>query len=393
MVTSGTYTGEGNVNLKFNGKAIVVKSEYGPGSTIIDCQSTSQTRGFTFDNNETNQSKVIGFTIKNGNANYAPVHSGGGIYVASSPTIDNCIIEKCKTLVGGGIQIFNPSSIITPIIKNCTFITDSATAQSGVGGAINCATNARPTIDNCTFKSNFANYSCGAISVVGYTGVDVTITSCVFYENYGDGWGGAVCADGPTLIRNCTFAKNDAKFDGAALSAMGDSSDVDFTRNIVAFNYETGIYSDADATISFSCNDFYENEGGSFAGAYNSTDVDSNTIFENPLFCDTANDNYYISSYSPCDEDSSKCGLLIGKYNNNCTYCCNTDGIRGDANGSGTINVSDASYLMAYLNGLGPAPPCFEEGDVNGSGTISIADVTYLMAYLKSIGPAPPACP
>jgi hypothetical protein len=74
-------------------------------------------------------------------------------------------------------------------------------------------------------------------------------------------------------------------------------------------------------------------------------------------------------------------------------FCCNTDGIRGDANGSGAINVADASFLMAYLKSIGPAPACFEEADVNGRGTISIPDVTYLMAYLKSIGPAPTACP
>jgi hypothetical protein len=75
------------------------------------------------------------------------------------------------------------------------------------------------------------------------------------------------------------------------------------------------------------------------------------------------------------------------------TTCCNHDGIRGDVNMSGTINVADATYLVAYLKGLGPAPPCDEEGDVNGSGTINVADVTYLVAYLKGLGSAPPACP
>jgi hypothetical protein len=73
--------------------------------------------------------------------------------------------------------------------------------------------------------------------------------------------------------------------------------------------------------------------------------------------------------------------------------CCNGDGIRGDVNMSGTINVADASFLMAYLKSIGPAPGCDEEADVNGSGTINVADASYLMAYLKSIGPAPPACP
>ncbi|MBN2772813.1 MAG: right-handed parallel beta-helix repeat-containing protein [Prolixibacteraceae bacterium] len=37
LVADGTYTGEGNLYLKFNGKAIVVKSENGPENCIIDC--------------------------------------------------------------------------------------------------------------------------------------------------------------------------------------------------------------------------------------------------------------------------------------------------------------------------------------------------------------------
>jgi hypothetical protein len=73
--------------------------------------------------------------------------------------------------------------------------------------------------------------------------------------------------------------------------------------------------------------------------------------------------------------------------------CCNHDGIRGDVDMSGSINVADVTYLVAYLKGLGPAPPCFEEGDIDGGGTINVADVTYLVAYLKGLGPAPPQCP
>jgi hypothetical protein len=78
--------------------------------------------------------------------------------------------------------------------------------------------------------------------------------------------------------------------------------------------------------------------------------------------------------------------------------CCNHDGIRGDVNMSGTINVGDVTYLVAYLTQKppgSPAPPCFEEGDVNGSGTINVGDVTYLVSYLKQKppgSPPPPAC-
>jgi hypothetical protein len=37
LVADGTYTGAGNKDLDFDGKAITVKSENGPENCIIDC--------------------------------------------------------------------------------------------------------------------------------------------------------------------------------------------------------------------------------------------------------------------------------------------------------------------------------------------------------------------
>ncbi len=46
LVLDGTYTGAGNKNLEFAGKAISVRSENGARSSIIDCQDSG--RGFFF---------------------------------------------------------------------------------------------------------------------------------------------------------------------------------------------------------------------------------------------------------------------------------------------------------------------------------------------------------
>jgi hypothetical protein len=75
--------------------------------------------------------------------------------------------------------------------------------------------------------------------------------------------------------------------------------------------------------------------------------------------------------------------------------CCNGDGIRGDVDMGGSMNVADVTYLVAYLKGLGPAPPCTEEANANGdvNESVNVTDVTYLVAYLKGLGPQPPACP
>ncbi len=69
--------------------------------------------------------------------------------------------------------------------------------------------------------------------------------------------------------------------------------------------------------------------------------------------------------------------------------CC---AMRGDVNASGSINVSDLVYLVAYSFQSGPAPACEDEGDVNGSGSINVSDLVYLVAYSFQSGPAPLSC-
>jgi hypothetical protein len=67
--------------------------------------------------------------------------------------------------------------------------------------------------------------------------------------------------------------------------------------------------------------------------------------------------------------------------------------LRGDADGSGAINVADPTYLTNWIFFGGPNPPCFDEGDADGSGAINVADPTYLTNWIFFSGPAPPPCP
>jgi len=58
VVADGIYTGDGNKNLEFLGKAITVRSENGPENCIIDCESSG--RGFYFHHDEDSSSVVKG---------------------------------------------------------------------------------------------------------------------------------------------------------------------------------------------------------------------------------------------------------------------------------------------------------------------------------------------
>ena len=70
----------------------------------------------------------------------------------------------------------------------------------------------------------------------------------------------------------------------------------------------------------------------------------------------------------------------------------------GDVNGDGTIDISDAIYLLGNLFTAGPAPIAIEcppgagglrNGDVNSDGSIDISDAVYLLSGLFLGGPAP----
>lgn len=64
-------------------------------------------------------------------------------------------------------------------------------------------------------------------------------------------------------------------------------------------------------------------------------------------------------------------------------------GIRGDANGDGTINVGDAVYIVNYVFRGGPAPDSYQ-GDANGDGNINIGDAVFIVNYVFRGGPPPP---
>jgi hypothetical protein len=60
-----------------------------------------------------------------------------------------------------------------------------------------------------------------------------------------------------------------------------------------------------------------------------------------------------------------------------------------DANGDGTINVSDAVYIINYIFIGGPAPDPLLVGDANCDDTVNVSDAVYIINYIF-IGGDPP---
>jgi len=58
----------------------------------------------------------------------------------------------------------------------------------------------------------------------------------------------------------------------------------------------------------------------------------------------------------------------------------------GDADGSGSVDIDDAVYLINYIFAEGPPPEPFASGDADCSGEVDIDDVVYLIGYIFSGG-------
>jgi hypothetical protein len=248
LVLDGTYTGGGNRDIDFKGKAIMVRSENGPENCIIHSQGVHVScqdpygaeghhRGFYFHSGETQGSTVSGFTITGGCKLYGGgIHCyrasptiinnriignttsfescgglGGGIYCyESSPMITNCTISRnWAGALGGGVCLYNNSCAT---IINCTITNNwvSRPAYSGygdedtAGGGISCY-NSSPKIINCTIAGNGCEWGSGVYCLIS----SVSLLNCTIWGNRGRYGGGLCCHTGSDLtLTNCIVADN-----------------------------------------------------------------------------------------------------------------------------------------------------------------------------------------
>jgi len=324
LVADGTYTGLGNKNLDFTGKAITVASENGAENCIIDCEGDG--RGFYFHSGEGENSVVEGLTIYNGFAD-----DGGGMYnYHSSPTDCTCSSNSTNWWCGGGGMGNDYSS---PAVTNCTFTNNradfwgygggmyndhssptvsdcefSSNLADGGGGMLNSSFSS-PTVTNCTFSGNSAHYGGGGM---GNLSSSPTVTNCTFSQNSaynggggmgndsssptvtnctfslnsandGDGGGMGNDSSSPT-VTNCTFSQNSAEDGGG----MGNGASSPTVTNCILWGDSAGeIYNDKSKTTVTYCDvqGGYEGEGN---------------IDADPKFVDPENGDYHLSDYSPC---------------------------------------------------------------------------------------------
>ncbi len=227
IVEQGTYSGPGNRDIDFNGKAITVRS-IDPddpniiAATVIDITGVPGDVfcGFRFQSGEDTRSVLSGFTI----ANTAMGEDSGarGIdCIQSSPTMTNCTITGMQSAYdgmmyagGGGMRVKNGS----PTLIGCTFSgNDGGFAPSAGGPAAGGLDNdgGNPTLIDCTFRENTCR-GAGGVSNSGYA----TLTGCSFLDNFG-GAAGALFNSGTVTLNNCTFHGDHADMEPLAVGNHG----------------------------------------------------------------------------------------------------------------------------------------------------------------------------
>jgi predicted outer membrane repeat protein len=286
IISDGIYTGEDNKNIYFLGKAVVVRSENGAESCIIDCENEG--RGFVFGDQEGSDSGLQGLTIRNGNMQY-----GGAVFCGDNTGMffTDCIFEANQCLKLGGAVICSAGS--SPAVTNCVFQKNRTTGEAGGGGAMYiCNSNAK--FQDCSFLQNVTNYSGGGLYMIG-EGCP-SIMDCQFIENRGRDaggvanlmssakflrclfeknvaetyWGGGISSrDSHASYEDCIFRENRSSSSGAGLHVGGECS-VTVKTSVFEKNFAqrgAGIACLHDSVLTIESSEFTDNEslyGGSF---------------------------------------------------------------------------------------------------------------------------------
>jgi len=339
-LADGTFTGDGNRDINYLGKAITVQSQGGiPEACVIDCDGseTDPHCGFHFRTGEQAESVLAGVTVQGGWAIYPDL--GGAIRCegGSSPTVVSCIFSGNEgSAVGCSAGTFL-------VLRGCRF----ADNHGAYGGAIN-ADRCALTIDHCRFIENETDGEGGAVFAYGTLATimhsafirntahsaaaasfhdesEVSVLECLFEGNVSSSSGGALTfwISGPNIVDRCTFVSNAAGHEGAALwsekisatyvrnctfwgnaspdgTVLAGNYEFVMENSVVAFSTEGPGVASYEGYAELECCDIFSNAGGDWVGTVADQYGVNGNICKDPLFCDPDEGDFQLDAESPC---------------------------------------------------------------------------------------------
>jgi hypothetical protein len=285
-LTDGTFMGPGNCQLRYQGKAITIRSQSGdPATCRIDCAGTW---GIRFDQGEGSGAILQGVGLMNAPATYRALEVAD-----ASPTITGCRFESCD----GAVCC---DSGADPVIQDCLF-TACATA-------IYLDFDSEAEILGCWFTG----ITVSALTVT--YGAGASLETCTFEGNTTTSTDLVTCSAGGGRLTSCTFARNSVPADKAIIFAVGEymaPASVRLYNTIIAFTGDGGAARSSGSTTywTLECCDVFANAGGDYVGPLGGfSGVDGN-LSADPLFCGPH--DYTLNLGSPCAPEANPvCGLV-----------------------------------------------------------------------------------
>jgi hypothetical protein len=281
LIAPGTYSGTGNWDITISTPGILVGSEAGAGSTIIDLQG--QGPAITTSDAGDTTTVIFGLTFTGG------VGTSGYpacIYMMRSATVRDCVFEGNEGHTGGAVKLWSGWDYV---FERCVF---SDNHVSDWGGAI----------------SN--HYSL------------LIARDCIFWNNSADVDGGAIWLQGAGChMYGCTFVGNSGTPSGAIGCGDMSAPNTVIRRSIIAFSGEGLAIGDEcqEADVSHCC--VYGNGGGDSlpTGSHDN-------IFVDPRLCGIETGDVGLCADSPCLASSpdNPWSALLGALGQGCDACGST---------------------------------------------------------------------
>lgn len=218
VVAPGIY----EESIDFKGKAITVKSIFGPEVTVIDgMNGMGGPYGCTvlFGNEEEADSVLQGFTVTNGiGYKFTGEFLGGGIAcINASPTVRENIVKGNRAFIGGGIICVQSDAVIEHnVIEGNVAL--HVSGPLGFGGGVACLTEVSTTLNANIIHANSADFGGGIY--LRDLGSAMMLSNNIIDHNTASQSGGGIFSDftpySETVINN-TLVANTAAVRGGGL--------------------------------------------------------------------------------------------------------------------------------------------------------------------------------
>ena len=355
--TDKTFTPVGNSDREFNG------TFDGKGHSIsgVGIDSPDDYQG-VFGNVE-NKGTVKNLTLDNSNIS---AHGYvGGIVGLNQGTIENCHVTSSVT------------------------IQDNGDSESENFGGI--AGSSLGTIYGCTSAANVEGdeYVGG---IVGELGDADKMEDCLYLGNsvIGDNYVGALCGNNAGSISNSYYVPWTDGPKGVGSNTSSNDEDGATAGYSVSSGTE-GLkldYGAATSTYSYNGIEVYSFEQGSHETA-------SGLLYGDKLYAASETAvvfNVSASNSKNVDNVAASAGTLYANKDGSYALEMTTsDAVitadvatiaLGDANGDGTVNMSDVVTIMSYILGDDPSPFYEDAADMNDDGEVTVTDASILLDEL-----------